>query len=176
MNELFLRKLSLNDEKEFCNFVSEQIAHSGAIKGVRIEDGYDFKAFLSKLKEYEDIPFISYEQADYPSYQFVLVRKEDNKIVGAVVVRPRLNKTLFEDYEGNIGYAISPLERGKGYAKIALSLAIEEYKKLNPVSRDVYLCCYKENIGSRKVITGAGGVLVEEIKGVATPQKYLIKL
>lgn len=176
MSELILRKLTLNDEQAFCSLLSEQIVASGALKGVRFEDGYDYKSFLSKLNEYENIPFNSYEQLNYPSHQYVLVRELDDKIVGAVVIRPNLTKTLFEDFEGNIGYYVSPLERGKGYAKIALSLAIEEYIKLNPNSKEIYLCCYKENIPSKKVIEKAGGVLVGELNGIVTPQKYLIKL
>ncbi len=176
MSELYLRKLTIKDEGAFTEYLKEQIVFSGAIKGVRIEDGYDYESFLAKLKEYENIPCVSYEQLEFPSYQFVLVRKIDEKIVGAALVRPYLTKTLFEDYEGNIGYSISPSERGKGYAKVALSLAIEEYIKLNPISREVYLCCYKENIPSKKVIENAGGILIEELNGVVTPQKYLIML
>ena len=176
MSELYLRKLTLSDEQAFYTLLSEQIISSGAIKGVRLEDGYDYKSFLTKFTEYENIPFNFYAQSDYPSYQFVLVRKSDEKVVGAVLIRPYLTKTLFEDFEGNIGYYVSPLERGKGYAKTALSLAIQEYKKLNPTSRELYMCCYKENIPSKKVIVSVGGTLVEELGGIVTPQKYLIKI
>ncbi|MBQ3234702.1 MAG: GNAT family N-acetyltransferase [Clostridia bacterium] len=171
---MILRKLTANDEVAFTNYIKEQILSSGAIKGVRLEDGLDFTAYLSMLKSYENIPFENYEQSKYPSYQFIL--EDNDKIVGAVVIRPYLTKTLNEEYEGNIGYSVSPSERGKGYATKILSLAINEYKKLNPNSNEIYICCYKENIPSKRVIEKCGGVLVEELKGIVTPQKYLIKV
>ncbi len=169
-----LRKLSLSDELSFTKYLSEQVLSSGAIKGVRIEDGYEYKAFLDKLTEYENVPFISYEQPNYPSYQFVL--EVEGSLVGAVVIRPYLTKTLFEEFEGNIGYSVSPSERGKGYANLILTLAIEKFKELNSKCKEIVLCCYKENIPSRKVIKKHGGILVEELKGIVTPQKYVIKI
>ncbi|MBO7214842.1 MAG: GNAT family N-acetyltransferase [Clostridia bacterium] len=169
-----LRKLTINDKTEFTKCLNEQVVLGGAIKGVRYEDGLDYEKFLEKLVEYENIPFTSYEQEDYQSVQFVLVNED--KIVGAVIIRPYLTKTLFEEYEGNIGYFVSPSERGKGYATTALKLAIEEFKKLNPTAKEVIACCYKENIPSKRVIEKCGGILIEELTGLVTPQKYLIKL
>ena len=173
---MFLRKLNAFDEQNFVNLINEQVISGGSVKGVRLEDGYDFSSYLNKLKEYENIPFESYEQENFPTYQYALCEEGSDKILALVVIRPYLTKELFENYEGNVGYYVPISERGKGYAKASLKLAITEYKKLNPNSNELILCCYKENVPSRKVIMSCGGVLIEEIKGMLTPQKYKIKI
>ena len=174
MEELYLKKIELSDEEMVTNYLSELVCSSGGIKGFRFDDGLDFKGLVKRLNEYENIKFISYEQESYPSYQFMLVRRLDNKAVGAVEIRPFLTKHLDLDFEGNIGYSVSTSERGKGYATVAMKLAIEEFKKLNKKD-DIVMCCYKENVGSKKVILKYGGELIEEVGGVLTAQKYLIK-
>ena len=173
---MFLRKLNEKDEQNFINLITEQVVVGGSVKGVRLEDGYDFTNYLKKLKEYENISFISYDQASFPTHQYVLCEDLSGKILALVVIRPYLTKELFENFEGNVGYYVPQSERGKGYAKASLKLAIDEYKKLNPTSTELILCCYKENIPSRKVIENCGGVLIEEISGILTPQKYKIKI
>ena len=173
---MFLRKLNDKDEQNFINLINEQVVVGGSVKGVRLEDGYDYSSYLKKLKEYENIPFLSYEQADFPTHQYVLCEDDSDKILALVVIRPYLTKELFENFEGNVGYYVPQSERGKGYAKASLKLAKEEYKKLNPNSTELILCCYKENIPSRKVIESCSGVLIEEISGMLTPQKYKIKI
>ena len=174
MEELYLKKIELSDEEMVSSYLSELVCSSGGIKGFRFDDGLDFKGLIKRLNEYENIKFTSYEQASYPSYQFMLVRRIDNKAVGAVEIRPHLTKHLDLDFEGNIGYSVSASERGKGYATIAMKLAMEEFYKLNKTD-DIVMCCYKENIGSKKVILKFGGKLIEEVSGVLTAQKYLIK-
>ena len=112
MEELYLKKIELSDEEMVTNYLSELVCSSGGIKGFRFDDGLDFKSLVKRLNEYENIKFTSYEQASYPSYQFMLVRRIDNKAVGAVEIRPHLTKHLDLDFEGNIGYSVSASERG----------------------------------------------------------------
>ena len=174
MSELFLKEITINDEVAVTEFLKDSVLSSGAIKGFRYEDGLCFIDLINKLTEYKSIPFTDYNQKNHPSNQYLLIRADDNKTVGAVEIRPFLTKTLDKEYEGNIGYSILSSERGKGYATQALKLAIEKFKTIN-LKDDIVICCYKENIGSRKVIEKFGGKLIEEIKGVLTAQKYLIK-
>lgn len=173
MENLVLRKVEGNDKKQFSTYLEELVKTSGALKGVEFLDGLDFDNLLEYYKEKEQIPFTNYFQKETPFYQYVLVEKDTNSIVGAVNIRPFLSERLDKDFEGNIGYSISSNCRGKGYGKLALSLAIKEFRKLNPNDK-IVICCYKENIASRKIIEFHGGKLIEEIKGVLTPQKYII--
>lgn len=174
MEELYLKQLELSDEKAVSDYLKELILNGNAIKGFLYEDGKTFIETFNNLKQKESIPFISYNQDEFPCVQYLLIRKEDNKMVGAVNIRPFLTKELDKGFEGNIGYSIRPTERGKGYAHVILSLAIKEFKKLNE-SDDIIMCCYKDNFPSKKVILKAGGKLIEEEKGILIAEKYIIK-
>lgn len=87
---------------------------------------------------------------------FFTVRKRDNKVVGIINIRHELNDYLF-NFGGHIGYSILPSERRKGYAYKQLLLGLEYCKKLN-INR-VLITCVDYNIGSRKTIEKAGGIL-----------------
>ena len=84
------------------------------------------------------------------------IRKKDNKLVGIINIRHELNEYLL-NYGGHIGYSILPSERQKGYAYKQLLLGLEFCKKIN--IRKVLITCAEYNIGSRKTIEKAGGIL-----------------
>lgn len=173
MDNLILRKLNILDKEDFSLYLKELILESGTLKGVVFEDGLCFEELLNFYNEKEQIPFTDYKQKEFPFYQYVLAKKDSNKIVGAIVIRPFLTEELDKNFEGNIGYSIRTSARGNGYGNVALSLAIKEFRLLNPNDK-ITMCCYKENEASKKIIIRHGGKLVEEIKGVLTPQKYII--
>ena len=54
------------------------------------------------------------------------------------------------------------------------SLAIQKYYEINQKD-EIIVCCYKDNIGSRKAIIKNGGILIEEKPGTISRQKYIIK-
>ncbi len=174
MDELLLKKIELIDEKNFVDYLNELVIESGSLKGVDIVDGLSLDKLIHYYHQKEKVEFISYEQKEYPFYQYIMVRLSDDKIVGAVNVRPFLTKELDENFEGNIGYSIRPSERGKGYGNKALELAIREFRKLN-LKDKIFICCYRENTPSRRIIERNGGKLVEELEGILTPQKYCIE-
>ena len=60
---------------------------------------------------------------------FLLIRKNDNKIVGTINVRWNLTEEM-KQFGGNIGYGIRPTERRRGYNKINLYLGLIEAKKV----------------------------------------------
>lgn len=91
---------------------------------------------------------------------FFTIRKRDNKLVGIINVRHELNDYLFK-YGGHIGYSILPSERRKGYAYKQLFLALEFCKELN--IQKVLVTCVDYNIGSRKTIEKAGGILENNV-------------
>lgn len=174
MNGLHLRKLTFSDKVAVEDYLIELIKNGNTIKGFLYEDGDSFEKTYEKLKKKEELSFTDYYQKDFPCVQYLLVREKDERVVGLVNVRPFLTKELDEGFEGNIGYSIRPTERGKGYGDIALKLALLEFKKLN-LKDDIVICCYRENIGSKKIIQNNGGALLQEEDGILVAQKYLIK-
>lgn len=87
---------------------------------------------------------------------FIAVRKSDQKIVGIIQIRHRLNEHLLL-YGGHIGDSIRPSERRKGYTTEMIRLALNECKNLGIFK--VLMVCYVDNIGSEKSIINNGGVL-----------------
>lgn len=87
---------------------------------------------------------------------FIAVRKCDQKIVGIIQIRHKLNEHLLL-YGGHIGDSIRPSERRKGYATEMIRLALNECKNLGIFK--VLMVCYVDNIGSEKSIINNGGVL-----------------
>lgn len=94
-----------------------------------------------------------------PSVQYLCIRKSDNRLVGMADIRLTLNDYLFE-FGGNIGYSIRKSERGKGYAKKQLQMALAELRKLGVYK--VLITCYSTNEASQKVILSANGVYENE--------------
>lgn len=118
----------------------------------------DFDKWLKKVKE-----DLEEQQQDgkVPATLFLIVRKQDNKVVGMLQIRHKLNEYLLTR-GGHIGYGIRPTQRRKGYMKEGLRLALEECKKLN--IDKALVTCNKENIGSAKTIKANGGVLENEVE------------
>lgn len=87
---------------------------------------------------------------------FLCVRLSDRRIVGIVNIRHRLNDYL-RAYGGHIGYSIRYSERGQGYGKAQLQLALAECKKIG-LAR-VLITCDADNAASRSVILANGGLL-----------------
>lgn len=96
-----------------------------------------------------------------PNSQFITIRKSDNRLVGMVDVRHKLNEHLL-NFGGHIGYSVRKSERGKGYGKEQLRLALLEAKKLK--INEVLITCNKDNFASRNTILSANGVLENEVK------------
>lgn len=87
---------------------------------------------------------------------YLLIRKSDNKIVGAINIRLNYGSDI-NKFNGNIGYGIRPTERRKGYNKINLYLGLLEAEKLG--LEKVTLACESTNIASIKTIESLGGIL-----------------
>ena len=173
MEELYLKKIALEDKERVLDYIIELVEYGSNLNGLWYEDSETYEIMLENLKRHEGYSFTHYEQEDTPCFQYLLIRKDDERMVGAVSIRPYLTKRLDEDFGGNIGYSIRPSERRKGYATIGLKLAIEKCREINP-NDDIILGCYKNNTGSRKTIIKNGGVLIEERIGIMTEQKYKI--
>lgn len=95
-----------------------------------------------------------------PALTYFAVRENDNKIIGIVNIRLKLNNKL-ENYGGHISYSIRPSEKGKDYSKTILNLAIKECEFHN--IDKILLTCYRKNIATTEAILSLNGVKFKEI-------------
>ena len=159
--ELILVKPTMEYEQQAMNFIEEverfdtdeKIRYSGFGSLQKYKD--DYKAWLEINDELEDEKN-AHNAGLVPQNIFFSVRKSDNKVVGIVSVRRKLNDALYE-YGGHIGYSILPSERRKGYAYKQLVLALKFCKSVG--LRRVKVSCLERNIGSARTIEKAGGKL-----------------
>ena len=80
---------------------------------------------------------------------------DGKKYIGTVLLRHQLNEDLL-NIGGNITYEIRPSERGKGYGKKMLELALLEAKERG--LDKVLVTCDEDNIASKKIIEANGGI------------------
>lgn len=105
---------------------------------------------------------------------YFLTDNAQTKLCGAIDIRHRLNDHLVQ-FGGHIGYGIVPSERGKGYAKAQLRLALPIAKSLG-VTRAL-VTCGDTNIGSARTIESCGGVLENKVAdGGELTRRYWIEL
>ncbi len=111
---------------------------------------------------------INLEKGKVPSTLYWVIR--GNKAIGRVSIRHRLNNNL-RTVGGHIGYSLIPEERGKGYGKEMLRLALQKAKNLG--IKKVFITCDETNLPSKGVILANGGILSGKI---ANPEKGVPKL
>lgn len=147
----------------------ENVIHgSGSIEKVE-----SFEEWLQKVND-----DLSKEKSEakgrVQAMQYLAVRKEDNKIIGVIQIRYRLNEHLY-NLGGHIGDSIRPSERNKGYSTEMIGLALKEAKKLG--IGNVLMTCDKENKASARTIIKNGGVLENEVENEGRiTQRYWITL
>ncbi len=175
MNELELKFPSKDDKKMIEEYVQEHYQKqeyklSGA--GIGNERLNDFDKWLEKIQN--DTSGQTVKEGRVPATLYIAIRKSDNKLVGTIQIRHKLNEKLLI-HGGNIGYGVRPSERRKGYAKQMLQLALEKSKELG--LKRVLITCDKDNIGSSKTILANGGKLENELEynGVLI-QRYWITI
>ena len=82
------------------------------------------------------------------------------RLVGTVRIRHRLDEFLL--YEGGqIGYDVSPSQRGCGLGCRLLARALDEARRLG--LERVLVTCDSDNIASARLIEKSGGVLEDEV-------------
>ena len=159
MERFYLEEPSLERKDEIIEYLDEFVKYNSNINGTgsldKIYDGYTFEEALERcLNMKNELYAKSINRV--PGKTFLLIRKNDNKIVGTINIRWNLSEKMLE-FGGHIGYGIRPTERRKEDNKIQLYLVLLEAQKLN--LDKVMLDCSVDNLGSDKTIKALGGIL-----------------
>ena len=159
MERFYLEEPSLERKDEIIEYLDEFVKYNSNINGTgsldKIYDGYTFEEALERCLNMKNEEYAKSINR-VPGKTFLLIRKNDNKIVGTINIRWNLSEKMLE-FGGHIGYGIRPTERRKGYNKIQLYLVLLEAQKLN-VDK-VMIDCSVDNLGSDKTIKALGGIL-----------------
>jgi|HigsolmetaAR203D_1030402.scaffolds.fasta_scaffold00402_12 predicted acetyltransferase len=115
-------------------------------------DMNDFESYVRTLRQMKTEPTDGRKTVNSSTFWLTDGR---GRVLGAVNIRHALNEHLLK-IGGHITFGIRPSERGKGYAKRMLELAMEEARKLN-LSR-VLIVCGADHEAARRTILSAGGV------------------
>lgn len=159
MKKFYLEEPSLERKDEIIEYLDEFVKYNSNINGTgsldKIYDGYTFEEALERCLNMKNEEYAKSINR-VPGKTFLLIRKNDNKIVGTINIRWNLSEKMLK-FGGHIGYGIRPTERRKGYNKIQLYLVLLEAQKLN--LDKVMLDCSVDNLGSDKTIKALGGIL-----------------
>ncbi len=160
MDKLFLEIPTITRKQEALDYLEENAKYNSEFNGTGgMDDCLDeitYEEWLLELERRKDIEYLNRINR-CQSKTFFVVRESDNRIVGMINVRYNISDERLKTWASHIGYGIRPTERSKGYAKIALYLALLEEQKLG--EKQVLLECTVDNIGSNKTILSLGGVL-----------------
>lgn len=116
----------------------------------------DFGAFAGMLRDKaynSGLP-----QGKVPESVFWLI--DNSTFIGRITIRHTLNEYLY-NYDGHIGYEIRPSKRNMGYGRMLLQLGLQETRRLG--LQRAMVSCGSDNIASRKIIEGNGGVFENEV-------------
>ena len=158
MERFYYERPSLKRKDEIKEYLDEFIKYGSNINGVggmdQIYKGLTIEEAIERCNNTEDEEFAK-SIGKCPGKTFLLIREDDNKIIGTLNLRWNLNEEMLKT-GGHIGYGIRPTERRKGYNKINLYLGLLEAKKL--YLDKVMLSCHITNIGSNKTIKALSGI------------------
>ena len=139
---------------QYEDYRREFLEYGGSMDGAgplrRCESGRVWLDHVERYSRPETLP-----EGKVLATVFILVREEDDRLLGMLQLRHYLNDYL-RRIAGHIGYSVRPSERRKGYAKRMLAMALPEAKALG--LERVMISCHEDNEGSRRTILSNGGV------------------
>ncbi len=171
---MILREPRIEDKEEILRIYQEYLS-SELIEGVdRFEgirnlghlDNLTFEEWLNELEYYKKEENLPKDFAPQTTYLAI----EKNKIVGFINIRWKAVPKLL-GMGGFIGYSIVPSQRGKGYGREMLRLALKEIPKTK--FEKVLITCKDFNIASKKVIEKNGGILENTYYNEENKNTYL---
>lgn len=169
---LLLVNPSMEYKNQVLKYKNEFIQDDDDLAGTSYLEEYDvyeewMKFVLDNEKE-------STKHTEVTASVFLVIREEDNKLVGMINIRHTLNEYLY-NYGGHIGYSVRKVERRKGYATEMLKIALEKCMELG--MKKVLLTCDANNIASQKTIKSCGGILENQVpNGGELVQRYWINM
>jgi predicted acetyltransferase len=149
---MHLEKASEHPPADLAQFLRELGHGEAGFGGTSFGNGKsDLPAFLQSCIQGEDPAQTPPEFV--PQTIFWMI--DAQQVVGMVRMRHRLNQRLLQN-GGHVGYYVRPAERGKGYATLALKLAVDQLKKMG-VTR-VLVTVSPTNIPSTRTVLANGGI------------------
>ena len=128
MEKFYLEIPSLKRKEEIIAYLNEFVLYNSDINGSgfldKILEGYSFEECLDKCLNMQYQEYAK-KLNRLQSKTFLLIRKNDNKLIGMLNIRWNIPPNI-QEFVGNIGYGIRPTERKKGYNKINLYLGLIE--------------------------------------------------
>ena len=112
-----------------------------------------FAAFVGRLQREADVTVEPDPGRVHCTHRWIV---EDGAVLGAISLRHELNDFLFRA-GGHVGYGVRPSARRRVLASWALGRMLDEARALG-IGR-VLVTCQDTDIGSQRLIEGAGGVL-----------------
>jgi predicted acetyltransferase/catechol 2,3-dioxygenase-like lactoylglutathione lyase family enzyme len=152
---LFLSRATMDYKESYIDFVREGHAQGRHLDMDADDLEANFQSFVDDLLRAEDPERLAPGMVPETHYWLIL----GDEWVGSLRLRHHLNDTL-RKYGGHIGYEIRDGFRQRGLGHRNLALGLEKARELG-LDR-VLITCDSSNIGSRKIIEGAGGVLEAE--------------
>lgn len=160
MEKFYLEIPSLKRKEEIIAYLNEFVLYNSDINGSgfldKILEGYSFEECLDKCLNMQYQEYAK-NLNRLQSKTFLLIRKNDNKLIGMLNIRWNIPPNI-QEFVGNIGYGIRPTERKKGYNKINLYLGLIEIQKLG--LKKIYLDCEDNNIASYKTMEALNAKLL----------------
>ena len=159
MEKFYLEEPSQERKKDILDYLNEFVLYNSDVNGAgalnKILSGQSFEEALDRCLNMKNEEYAK-KYGRCQSKTFLLIRKNDNKLIGMINFRWNLTEEM-KRFGGNIGYGIRPTERRKGYNKINLYLGLLEAQKLH--LNEVMLDCNVNNLGSDKTLKALGGKL-----------------
>lgn len=177
MEKFYLEEPSQERKKDILDYLNEFVLYNSDVNDAgaldKILSGQSFEEALDRCLNMKNEEYAK-KYGRCQSKTFLLIRKNDNKLIGMINVRWNLTEEM-KRFGGNIGYGIRPTERRKGYNKINLYLGLLETKKIG--LDKVMLDCETSNIASSKTMESLGGVLdrteIDHYDGILTSVYYI---
>ena len=160
MMNIRLVRPNMTLKTQYEEMMDEWLAYGGRLNpGALQNNGSSFETWLQWMDD--DAHENTCPPESTPQTMYFAVR-DDNKLVGAVTVRHKLNEqTNNSSGGGHVGFGVRPTERRKGYAKEILRLALKELAERG--IKDVMINCASDNISSEKTILACGATFQDEV-------------